>query len=82
VIAATIGSVSSWSTFTAERMPRCLSHLAARDRVAGERVTDDSDEARQLCVDFGAVLDRVEQLPNTSYGKPLDSSGDVCVPRT
>jgi hypothetical protein len=81
VIASTIGSVSSRSTFTAERLSRCLSHPAARDRVAGERVTDDRDEALQLCVDFRAVLDRVEQLPNTSYGKPFDSSGDVSVPR-
>ena len=67
---------------TAERSSRCLSNPAARDRVAGERVTDDRDESRQLCVDLVAVLDRVEQLPNTTNGKPLNSSGDVSVPRT
>jgi hypothetical protein len=82
VIASTIGSVPSRSTLTAERSSRCLSNPATRDRVAGERVTDDRDEARQLCVDLVAVLDRVEQLPNTSYGKPLDPTGDVSVPRT
>jgi hypothetical protein len=82
VIASTIGSVPSRSTLTAERSSRCLSNPAARDRVPGERVTDDRDESRQLCVDLVPVLDRVEQLPQTANGKPLDSSGGVSVPRT